>query len=93
MTRGNYQQAQFAADLAQVVRGEGGIEYTDAVEFFARTYLTGGLENLLSETLKRLTSGNGAPIIQLQTSFGSGKTHSLLAGKFVRKNLPQCENF
>ncbi len=81
VTRGNYQQAQFAADLAQVVsgKGEGGTEYSDPVEFFARTYLTGGLKNLLSETLKRLTSGNGAPIIQLQTSFGGGKTHSLLA--------------
>lgn len=76
---GNFKQAEFAADLEQVARGEGSTEYTDAVEFFNRTYLTGGLKNLLSETLKRLSSGNGEPVIQLKTSFGGGKTHSLLA--------------
>ena len=76
---GNYRQAEFALNLAQVVRGEGSVEYTDAAEFFNRTYLTGGLKKLLSETLKRLTTGNGEPVIQLKTSFGGGKTHSLLA--------------
>ena len=66
---GNYRQAEFAADLEQVARGAGSVEYTDAQEFFNRTYLTGGLKNLLSETLKRLSSGNGEPVIQLKTSF------------------------
>ncbi|MBA2521685.1 MAG: AAA+ family ATPase, partial [Chloroflexia bacterium] len=32
--RGNFQQAEFAADLAQVARGEGTPEYADPVEFF-----------------------------------------------------------
>ena len=79
VAQGRYRQAEFAADLAQVVRGEGGSEYTDPVEFFSRTYLTGGLKKLLVETLKRLSTGAGEPIIQLKTSFGGGKTHSLLA--------------
>ena len=79
VARGLYRQAEFAADLGQVVRGEGSSEYTDPTEFFSRTYLTGGLKILLVETLKRLTSGAGEPVIQLKTSFGGGKTHSLLA--------------
>lgn len=79
VAQGRYRQAEFAADLAQVVRGEGSSEYINPVEFFSRTYLTSGLKNLLVETLKRLTSGNGEPVIQLKTSFGGGKTHSLLA--------------
>lgn len=79
VAHGRYKQAEFAADLAQVVRGEGSPEYVNPVEFFSRTYLTGGLKNLLVETLRRLTSGNGEPVIQLKTSFGGGKTHSLLA--------------
>lgn len=79
VARGLYRQAEFAADLGQVVRGIGNIEYVDAVEFFSRTYLTGGLKTLLVETLKRLSSGTGEPVIQLKTSFGGGKTHSLLA--------------
>ncbi|MBR0060910.1 MAG: DUF499 domain-containing protein [Selenomonadaceae bacterium] len=79
VAHGRYKQAEFAADLAQVVRGEGSPEYVNPVEFFSRTYLTGGLKTLLVETLRRLTSGNGEPVIQLKTSFGGGKTHSLLA--------------
>lgn len=79
VARGSYLQAEFAADLAQVVRNEGRPEYTEPAEFFARTYLTDGLKKLLVETTRRLTSGNGEPVIQLKTSFGGGKTHSLLA--------------
>lgn len=76
---GRYRQAEFAADLGQVVRGVGGSEYSEPVEFFSRTYLTGGLKTLLVETLKRLSDGSGNPVIQLKTAFGGGKTHSLLA--------------
>lgn len=95
---GNYQQAEFAADLAQVIRGEGGNEYGDAVGFFSRTYLTDGLKNLLVTTLNRLSAGRGEPVIQLKTSFGGGKTHSLLAlyhlfGGIPRKNLRQCGKY
>lgn len=77
--QGTYTQSEFAADLAQVVRGEGSVEYTEPTEFFSRTYLTGGLKSLLVETLKRLVDGRGEPVVQLKTSFGGGKTHSLLA--------------
>lgn len=79
VARGSYLQAEFAADLAQVVRNEGSSEYTEPVTFFSRTYLTDGLKKLLVETMRRLTAGNGEPVIQLKTSFGGGKTHSLLA--------------
>ena len=40
---GRYIEAEFAADLAQVQRGEASNEYGDPVEFFRRTYLTDGL--------------------------------------------------
>lgn len=79
VAKGRYRQAEFAADLAQVVRNEGSSEYLNPVEFFSRTYLTGGLKKLLVETLRRLSNGGGEPVIQLKTSFGGGKTHSLLA--------------
>ncbi|MBR3747426.1 MAG: ATP-binding protein [Selenomonadaceae bacterium] len=80
VAQGRFTQSEFAADLGQVVRGESNnIEYTDADEFFARTYLTSGLKKLLVTTLERLTGNGGDPIIQLKTSFGGGKTHSLLA--------------
>jgi len=76
---GRYQQAEFAADLWQVHLGEGTDEYRDPVEFFRRTYLTVSLKEMLVGAVRRLTVGGGDPVVQLQTNFGGGKTHSMLA--------------
>ncbi len=76
---GRYLQAEFAADLSQVLAGKAASEYQDPVEFFARTYLTEGLLALLVTGIRRLTAQGGDPVVQLQTSFGGGKTHSMLA--------------
>lgn len=76
---GRYQQAEFAADLAQVLRGEASSEYQVPTEFFSRTYLTEGLRLLLETALLRLTGTGGEPVVELQTNFGGGKTHSMLA--------------
>jgi len=76
---GRYQQAEFAADLWQVYLGEGTDEYKKPVEFFRRTYLTESLKHLLSRAAQRLAGDGGDPVVQLQTNFGGGKTHSMLA--------------
>lgn len=76
---GRYQQAEFAADLWQVHLGEGTDEYRNPVEFFRRTYLTESLKEMLVGAVRRLTVGGGDPVVQLQTNFGGGKTHSMLA--------------
>jgi uncharacterized protein len=76
---GRYIQAEFAADLAQVLAGTAEAEYQDPREFFRRTYLTEGLVIMLVSGVKRLTAQGGEPVVQLQTAFGGGKTHSMLA--------------
>jgi predicted AAA+ superfamily ATPase len=76
---GRYQQAEFAADLWQVHLGEGSDEYRNPAEFFRRTYLTQSLKELLVGAMRRLASDGGDPVVQLQTNFGGGKTHSMLA--------------
>lgn len=76
---GQYQQAEFAADLWQVHLGEGTDEYRDPVEFFRRTYLTESLKQMLVGAVRRLSGAGGDPVVQLQTNFGGGKTHSMLA--------------
>jgi predicted AAA+ superfamily ATPase len=76
---GRYQQAEFAADLFQVITGKAEPEYGDAKEFFRRTYLTEGLTRLLSRAWERLLGLGGDPVVELQTNFGGGKTHSMLA--------------
>ena len=76
---GRYMQAEFVADLSQVLAGTAEPEYQDPLEFFQRTYLTEGLLALLVTGVKRLTAQGGDPVVQLQTAFGGGKTHSMLA--------------
>ncbi len=76
---GRYQQAEFAADLWQVHLGEGTDEYRNPVEFFRRTYLTESLKGMLTGAVRRLSGKGGDPVVQLQTNFGGGKTHSMLA--------------
>jgi predicted AAA+ superfamily ATPase len=76
---GRYQQAEFAADLWQVHLGEGSDEYRKPVEFFRRTFLTESLKRLLIGAAERLSGKGGDPVVQLQTNFGGGKTHSMLA--------------
>ena len=76
---GRYQQAEFAADLWQVHLGEGSDEYRKPQEFFRRTYLTESLKRLLVGGVQRLAGKGGDPVVQLQTNFGGGKTHSMLA--------------
>lgn len=76
---GRYQQAEFAADLWQVHIGEGSDEYKNPAEFFRRTFLTDSLKRLLVGAVQRLAGTGGDPVVQLQTNFGGGKTHSMLA--------------
>ncbi len=76
---GRYQQAEFAADLWQVHLGQGTDEYKNPVEFFRRTYLTESLKAMLVGAVRRLAGHGGDPVVQLQTNFGGGKTHSMLA--------------
>jgi len=88
---GKYQQAEFAADLWQVHMGEGSDEYRQPVEFFRRTFLTVGLTDLLANALTRLSGHGGDPVVELQTNFGGGKTHSMLALYHLFCGMPAAE--
>jgi uncharacterized protein len=77
--KGTFQQAEFAADLSRVHQGTATPEYQDAALFFQRTFITEGMRLLLDSVVKRLAGRGGDPVVQLQTAFGGGKTHTLLA--------------
>jgi len=77
--QGTFKQSEFAADITQVANGTAPAEYQDAEQFFARTYITEGMRLLLISVAQRLAGQGGDPVIQLQTAFGGGKTHTLLA--------------
>jgi len=76
---GTFKQSEFAADISQVAAGIAPEEYQDAEKFFARTFITEGMRLLLVSVARRLAGQGGDPVIQLQTAFGGGKTHTLLA--------------
>lgn len=94
---GNFQASEFAADLFKVATGDAdqSRDYSDPVEFFSRTYITDGLRDLMSRAVRRLAGDdNASPVINLQTNFGGGKTHSMLslwhlAGETPRSAYPQ----
>lgn len=76
---GTFQQSEFAADLTAVISGKATPEYGDAQAFYERTFITEGMGRLLTQVSQRLNGKGGEPVIQLQTAFGGGKTHTLLA--------------
>ena len=76
---GKFDASVFAADLGEVLAGRGAVDYRDATTFFSKTYLTEGITKLLIDVMQRLSgTGKADPVIQLQTAFGGGKTHTLL---------------
>lgn len=76
---GTFQQSEFAADITAVRTGRASREYQDATAFFERTFITEGMRLLLIQVAQRLNGQGGEPVIQLQTAFGGGKTHTMLA--------------
>ena len=77
--QGKFDSSVFAADLGEVLAGRGAVDYRDATTFFRKTYLTDGLTKLLIDVMQRLGGSTKIdPVIQLQTPFGGGKTHTLL---------------
>src|SRR6516225_9334548 len=76
---GTFQQSEFAADITAVHTGKASREYQEAIAFFERTFITEGMRLLLTQVAQRLVGAGGEPVIQLQTAFGGGKTHTMLA--------------
>jgi hypothetical protein len=81
---GRLTDKHFAAQLDKIVRDpEHYAVYGDADRFFELTYPTSGIQSMLSKTFGRLAQAPGDDgkhaILRASTSFGGGKTHSLIA--------------
>jgi predicted AAA+ superfamily ATPase len=57
---GTIAEADFAADLAKVIRGIASPDYQKPDRFFATTFSTVGLKNLLRNVLARLSGDSSA---------------------------------
>ena len=69
----------FAADLWDTFQGKGSEEYTDPKTFFKKTHMTSNLTSILDGVQKRLAGDGGDGFQHLETPFGGGKTHALIA--------------
>jgi hypothetical protein len=82
-----FKEAEFAADLFAVEAGYAGEGYGTPSAFYGITFLTEGLKRVLTSAAQRLGGGGGDPVIGLQTAFGGGKTHTMLAIFHLVKHL------
>jgi hypothetical protein len=69
----------FAADLYEVLMQSGKRPvYEDPKSFFALTYPTHNLRNLVRDVVLRVAGKNDKAIRQLELTYGGGKTHTLI---------------
>jgi hypothetical protein len=87
-----FKQAEFAADLFAVDSGNAEGDYATPRGFFGITFLTEGLKRVLVSALQRLSGQGGDPVIGLQTAFGGGKTHTLLAIYHLARHMADGGN-
>ena len=72
--------AEFAADLHEVVTRAGRRRiYEDPAKFFALTYPTHALRDLVRDVAARLAGQSPKAVRQLEMTYGGGKTHTLIA--------------
>lgn len=78
---GRLDESVFAANLWQVREGNAPEVYTDAKKFCDMTFMTEGLKALLRRVEQGIERNGdaGDRIVSLQTGFGGGKTHALVA--------------
>jgi predicted AAA+ superfamily ATPase len=70
------------------------IEQIDAVicdaaqgeAFFAKTFITGGMETLLRQGLARLAGKSSSAVFHLKQAMGGGKTHLMLGFGFAARH-------
>lgn len=77
--QGTLELTEFAADLYAVRTGDAPNVYRVPELFFARTYPTNNLKQLVRDVLHRLSGRGGTPVINVQVAYGGGKTHALIA--------------
>src|ERR1700685_3173209 len=84
---------EFSIALEQVVSGDATADYTNPINFFARTWFTNALREHMAMVLRRLNgeTANAAPVLTLITQFGGGKTHTLTALYHAVKNVPSLD--
>ena len=70
----NYRMAEGIEHLAELIADHG-----DGQDFFARNYVTHGMEQLFQEGMLRLSGKSDQAVFELTQAMGGGKTHMMVA--------------
>jgi hypothetical protein len=77
--KGDLSLSSFAADLYEVLMRRGKMPvYEDPQKFFALTFPTHNLRQLVRDVALRLANKNDKAVRQLELTYGGGKTHTLV---------------
>lgn len=89
---GELPDAIFAADLWDVIRRKAHPDYRNPIRFFDGTHPTENLKRLVKDVAERLAGVQGVtPFYKLETNFGGGKTHGLIASVHVARHGSELE--
>src|SRR5262245_36654723 len=67
--------------LEEIINAEG-----DGTAFFAKTHITQGMRDLVSEGLARLAGSSSQAVFHLKQAMGGGKTHLLVGFGLLAKH-------
>ena len=76
---GSDNMEKYAANLQEVHNKKATSDYTDSERFFNITYMTSDMNKILQDIEDKLQRGNGDAFRLIETPFGGGKTHTLIA--------------
>jgi Protein of unknown function (DUF499)/Fn3 associated len=77
----DYRMTEAIENLSGLIEGEG-----DGAEFFARNYVTQGMDTLFREGLLRLAGRSDQAAFELAQAMGGGKTHLMVALGLLAKH-------
>lgn len=93
IANGDFGSSTFALNLSNVLDSSHRFqEFASPLEFFDRTYLTFGIKGLLKKVAQRLAGTSQDSVIEVKTTFGGGKTHSMLAAYYMVKNASRIDD-
>jgi hypothetical protein len=90
----NINEAIFEVEFSNFLNGNAHPIYLDPAQFFRRTHFTEDMKNILKRVLSRVASvSDESYAIILDTTFGGGKTHTLVAIYHLFKNRDVALNY
>ncbi|MDM8543814.1 DUF499 domain-containing protein [Desulfococcaceae bacterium HSG9] len=92
--QGRIRDEEFTAELSQVINKTAAPEYAEPALFFRYTYPTRGLKTLMETVCRRLSGMGGElnSVLRLDTQYGGGKTHSLIALTHLAQGMSGVDN-